>query len=321
MTKGVTIIICTYNGAKRLGKTIDHIAKQIAPDYISWEVILADNASTDDSSAVAEMEWMKHNRSEISFQVINEPRPGKLYALQDAINAAKYEYIVTCDDDNWLAPDYISKVYHIMESTPEVGAIGGRGIPVTDGLALPEWFKDYEFAYAVGPQAKTEGLMPLRSILWGAGLSTRKSLYLKMYETCPSFLIGHTVDIIYAEDTEYCLRLILKGYRLYYDSSLVYQHFIPDFKLTINYREELLTRFRNSGVVLRKYHAAMRALLKTKGRPDVWLFLLLITPFNYLFSFSKRRSEKAKDTLYHLLPFRIIKVDSISSRLRDFIEE
>ncbi|MET1053898.1 MAG: glycosyltransferase family 2 protein [Pedobacter sp.] len=319
MTKGVTIIICTYNGADRLGKTIEHIARQSLTE-VPWEVILVDNASTDNSSAVGQSEWDKYKICNVSFSVINEPKPGKLYAMQKAIKAAQYEYMITCDDDNWLAPDYAKRIYDTFESTAEVAAIGGRGIPVTEGQPLPDWFKNYEVVYAVGPQAKKHGIMPVRSILWGAGLSTRRSVYLEMYKTYPSFLIEHDVDIIFAEDTEYCLRLILKGYRLFYDADLVYHHFIADYKLDIKRRDAYLGRFKDANVVLRKYYAAMRAKLKTKGRPDIWLLLLLITPFNYIFSFSRKRAEKARNTLFHMLPFGI-KSDPISTRIKAFIKE
>lgn len=316
MKKGISIIICSYNGAERLGKTIEYIARQ-AMD-IPWELILVDNASTDDSLAVGKQEWQKHNLTNIPFKAITEPKAGKLYALQHAIREAQFEYLITCDDDNWLAPDYAKRVFDTFELMPEVGAIGGRGIPVTEGQPLPPWFKDYEVVYAVGPQAKKHGIMPVRSILWGAGMSTRRSVYLQMYSKHPSFLIGHETDIIFAEDTEYCLRLSLKGYRLFYDSNLVYHHFIARYKLEVARRDAYIAKFHEANFVLRKYYAAMRAHLKTKGRPDIWFMLLLITPINYIFSFSKRRAEKAKNTLFHLLPFGF-KSDPISINIKDFI--
>lgn len=321
MNKGITIIICTFNGVDRLSETIGHIARQAVPREIAWEVILADNASTDGSSIFAEREWQKYNISEVSFKIINEPKPGKLYALQHAIKEARYEYLIICDDDNWLSPDYVKTVYPLLESMPNVAAIGGRGIPVTTGIALPGWFQNYHSAYAVGSQADRTGILKPRKLLWGAGLSTRKSLYLEMYKTYPSFLPEHEEkNILSAEDTEYCIRLVLKGYDLYYDASLIYQHFIPDFKLTTSFRDEKLMKgFENAYIILRKYHAAMRATIKTKGRPDIWLSLLLIAPINYLFSFSKKRAEKARDTLFYLLPFQK-GPDSITTRIKAFIK-
>jgi len=320
MIKGITIIVCTYNGEERLRPTLQSISKQQLPQEIKWEVIIADNASSDHSSEVALAEWNNYNLH-IPFNIISESKPGKLYALQHAINKARYEYLIICDDDNWLALDYAAKAYHILDSMPEVGAAGGLGIPVTDGTPLPEWFKDYNFAYAVGPQAKKTGLINPRAILWGAGMVTRKSLYLSMYKTYQSFLPEHNTNILSAEDSEYCMRLILKGYRLYYDESLIYHHFIPNFRLTTTFRDnKLLKGFKDSNIILRKYYAAMRANLKTKGRLDIWLGLVLVSPLNYLFGFSAKRREKAKNTLFHLLPFGV-KSDSISMRIKAFIKE
>jgi glycosyltransferase involved in cell wall biosynthesis len=322
MRKGISIIICTYNGAERLSETIAHIAKQSVPEALEWEVILADNGSSDNSIAFAAAEWNQYNRTEVPFKVIEEEKPGKLHALQHAIEKADFEYLIICDDDNWLAPDYLKTAYFLLDSKPEIAAVGGRGIPVTTGMLLPDWFEKYNSAYAVGAQAKTTGFLKPRDVLWGAGLCTRKSVYQKMYRTYPSFLTEHQdKNILSAEDTEYCMRLLLKGYKLYYDSSLKYQHFIPDHKLTLEFRDEkLLKGFMDANVILRKYYSAMRATIKTRNRPDIWFSLLLIAPINYVFSFSKRRAEKARDTLFFLLPFGI-QTDPISKKIKMFIKE
>lgn len=319
INKGVTIIICTFNGEERLESTIRHIAKQIVSPHIKWEIILADNGSKDNTRETAAREWNKYNLQKVPFHLIQEPQPGKLYALQNAISNANFEYIILCDDDNWLASDYLNKAFNLLERNQNVAAAGGLGIPVTDG-ELPEWFKDYHYAYAVGAQSDQEGIMKARAVLWGAGLVTRRSLYLKMYERYPSFLPESQINVLSAEDTEYCIRLQLKGYKLYYDSTLIYHHFIPTFKLSPQFRDQKLIKgFKDSQQILSKYYAAMRAHIKTKGRWDIKLGLLIISPINYIFSFSKRRSQKAKNTLYHLLPFGI-KTDSISKRIKAFVK-
>jgi glycosyltransferase involved in cell wall biosynthesis len=140
MYKGITVIICTFNGKQRLGETITHIASQLMPENIGWEVILADNASTDGSALFAETTWGLCRVKNVPFRVIHESQPGKIYALQHAINAANYEYLVICDDDNWLSSGYLEKAFELLQAMPDVGAIGGQGIPVTDG-SFPEWFQ------------------------------------------------------------------------------------------------------------------------------------------------------------------------------------
>ncbi len=321
MVKGVSIIISTYNGSGNLTETIEYISSQRLIEGTRWEVIVVDNNSSDDSIAVARNAWEKFGPAAASFRILTESTPGKYYALQLAVKAAQYEYLIICDDDNWLAPDYAQRIYDLLDSHPDVGALGGRGIPETKAIPLPAWFKNYLFAYAVGPQSEKTGLMRPRAVLWGAGLATRRSVYLKMYDKYPSFIPEYTdFNAMSAEDTEYCMRLILKGYKLYYDDDLIYRHFIPERKLNEKFRDKLVYGFKESNPFLRKYFAALRAKIKTRNRPDIWLLLLLIAPFNYLFSFSERRADKAKLTLYHLLPGNLINVDPISKKIKEFIE-
>lgn len=141
-----------------------------------------------------------------------------------------------------------------------------------------------------------------------------------MYQNFPSLIPTFKFDILSAEDTEYCLRLTIKGYRLYYDSEMIYQHYIPEFKLNKKFLEKKLLRgFDNSRHTLGKYYPAVRVYIKAKNRPDIWLYLFLSSCFRYIF-FTGRRKIKAKDTLFYLLPFWV-KSDSISIKIKSFIKE
>jgi glycosyltransferase involved in cell wall biosynthesis len=46
---GISIIICTYNGKQKLEETLLAILKLEAT--FSWELLIVDNASTDDTAA------------------------------------------------------------------------------------------------------------------------------------------------------------------------------------------------------------------------------------------------------------------------------
>ena len=55
--KGISIIICCYNSAKRLHETLKHLALQQVSDTIHWEVILVNNNSTDATTQIALEIW------------------------------------------------------------------------------------------------------------------------------------------------------------------------------------------------------------------------------------------------------------------------
>jgi GT2 family glycosyltransferase len=46
-----TVAICTFNGAKRLPNVLDRLQEQVSTDFL-WEIILIDNASTDDTATI-----------------------------------------------------------------------------------------------------------------------------------------------------------------------------------------------------------------------------------------------------------------------------
>ena len=253
MNKGISVIICTYNGAQRLPKTIEHIARQEVDPQIKWEVIIINNNSTDNTKEIAQEEWDKYNLN-VPFRVIDEPRQGLSYARQRGIKEALYEYLLFCDDDNWLSKNYVNKAYEIMENHPEVGAAGGQSEAITDGQ-FPQWFEKYKSSYAVGKQGKKTGIITHRGLLWGAGLIIRKSL-LEEAERLDfkSFLTGRKGnELLAGDDSEMCKWIILLGYELWYDEDLKFIHYIASHRLTLDYLKKIHEGFRKSAEYLQKY--------------------------------------------------------------------
>src|SRR3990170_2653836 len=109
---GVSIVICSYNGAMRLPQTLQYIAMQQVAAGIPWEVVIIDNNSNDNTAAIAQEIWQKYHNP-IPLYVRQQPRPGLTAAREMGFATARYEYIVLCDDDNWLEPDYVNNVYDI----------------------------------------------------------------------------------------------------------------------------------------------------------------------------------------------------------------
>ena len=256
MAAGVSIVVCTYNGGNRLPKTLAHLALQKIVEDIPWEIIVVDNASTDNSLQIAEEEWIKYP-SKANFRVLSEPNPGKNNALDTGINSTVYDLVLICDDDNWLNEDYVEKAYQRMQSDDKIGAAGGRGIGVSD-VEFPGWFEKDGYAFAVGKQAEATGDISGKKYLWGAGMIFRKSLYTKAYSGAPSFLSGPQKDLVTrGEDVEFCLRILILGYTLFYDDSLIYQHFIPQNRLTDDYRKKLLNGYNAETYILNLYSKMM----------------------------------------------------------------
>ena len=320
MEKGITILICTYNGSLRIPETIAHIAAQQFSKAVAWEVLFVDNASTDDSSTVAVAEWNKYTTSASDFRVIHESTPGKLYALQKAISEARYEYFIICDDDNWLDARYVEKMFDLLESDPRIGAAGGQGIAATGGVPLPAWFEQAATDYAVGKQGVASGDITQREYLWGAGMGSRTALYQKMYDHFPSLLIGQKGVALSVEDAEYSMRMILAGYKLYYHSDLIFSHFITADRLVPGYKEKLAGSFEASAVILEKYRMALRLQRKYDHRPFRKFIGAVGAFFKSRWSSSQDKRALYKSRLQYLLPSDNGH-DPMISAIRKFKEE
>ena len=266
MKKGISIILCCYNSASRLPKTLEYLAKQEIKTDIPVELIIVNNASTDGTKEVALLEWKKY-ATHFSFRMLDEDTPGQMFARQKGVQEAQYEYVLFCDDDNWLQPDYLQKAFDLMESNARIGALSGQSIAVSD-IDLPEWFPDFEAGYAVGKLANKSGDISNKGWMWGAGMMTRRTLISKALDKNHPFLNqGRTGNILTSgDDCEICKRILLLGYILYYDSSLALYHYLPPNRLTWAYKKKLFDGFESSNAILAKYNDIRHEMYKSNLR-------------------------------------------------------
>ena len=298
---GISVIVCCYNSSLRLLPTLTHLAKQ--KTTIPFEVIVVDNASNDDTFLNAQI-MSSIFKSSVSFKVIKELQQGLSYARNKGIKEAAYEYIVFCDDDNWLEENYIQIAHDFLFNNPNYAAIGGKSEAVfEDGKIPPTWFKALEASYAVGVQG-VEGNITSKGYLWGAGISLRKSLYVKVINNdFPLLLTGRKgTNLSSGEDTEFCLRCVLLGYEVYYTSKLQLQHFISSSRLSRDYSIKLLDGMKNTTEVLSKYFFYIN--VRKSNNNFKHKFRLLLKYLLYLLNIRKLTPVDIK-LIYSLTPYKL----------------
>lgn len=322
LTEGFTIIICSYNGASKITPTLEHLDRLQIHKNIPVEIIFIDNNSSDNTMETALKTWGLLDNKTIQFRAFEEKRSGKYYAIQKAINAAQYTYFIFCDDDNWLAPDYVEKAYAILKDRPDIGALGGYAEAVFENekIELPIWFTQNIQMFAISNQG-ANGDVTHRKHLWGAGLVSKTALYRNFYNNHPSFLLSedNTSGLLVAEDTEYCIRLILKGYKLYYDDSLKIKHFVPTQRLSFAYFELLKSRVEGSLNIILPYNVSSKLYGSLATSKFNILRLKLLAPIRVLFSTKLNRIRHR--TLYNLFYAPVTDANLLSNRIRNFVED
>ncbi|MDO9000942.1 MAG: glycosyltransferase [Bacteroidota bacterium] len=232
---GISVIICCYNSADRIIKTLNHLSNQDIPEGMSWEVLIIDNNSSDNTAKIAKSEWDKYgNVPEI--RIINESKQGLNYARETGVENSKFSFVLFCDDDNWLNQDYIKHSFEILNSDKEIGAVGGYSIPASND-DLPLWFSTYQDWYAVGAQNLTEGDITFKKYLWGAGLCLKKEIFeiakTNKFQIFLSDRKGSSLSS--GGDSELSYWVLLCGYTLWYSEKLQFKHFVPKERLSKDY--------------------------------------------------------------------------------------
>jgi glycosyltransferase involved in cell wall biosynthesis len=253
MLKGVSIIICTYNGKTRLAKTLEHLVNQKHSCLL--EIVLVDNASIDGTKDFADSWWARNGISSMNYKSFSQPIPGKSFAQELGYEKANYEYLLICDDDNWLANNYVQDAFDIMESNAEIGALGGW-CEATFEKMKPVWFNQYARYYAVSKQGIESGdVTNKKGCLYGAGMMIRKSHWIRLNElgfepllTCRK---GDTLSS--GGDTEYSYVLRLLGYKMWYDERLYFKHFMPEGRLSLQYITKIRKAISASNFVVSVY--------------------------------------------------------------------
>lgn len=245
-----SVAICTYNGEKRLPDVIDRLRSQIDTEHISWEIVVVDNNSTDNTAKIIQdyqSNWSQANPVRYYF----EPEQGKAFAQKLAIKEARGTFVGFLDDDNLPNPNWVTAAYSFGQAHPKAGAYGGK-IHGDFEVETPENFNRIAPFLAIGGGKKavcytsSDYKYSYKRVLPpGAGIVIRKQAWL---ESVPDrlFFQGRVgSSLVAAEDTEALLYIRKAGWEIWYNPEMCIDHRIPKGRLE---REYLMNLLRGVGL-------------------------------------------------------------------------
>lgn len=104
----ISILIPVYNVERYIGRCIQSVMAQTYAGQM--ECIIVDDCGTDESIVIAE-QLITDYRGSISFHFIHhEHNRGLAAARNTAINAAKGEFVIHVDSDDWIEPNMIEEL-------------------------------------------------------------------------------------------------------------------------------------------------------------------------------------------------------------------
>ncbi|MFC4211321.1 glycosyltransferase [Pedobacter lithocola] len=239
LNKGISIIICCYNSATRLPKTIQHLAELQLNSSLSVEVIIVDNASTDDTSIKATIELVKYN---LEYKIIKEPKPGLNNARKKGAIIAKNKWLLFCDDDNWLDKNYILNFIQNLHAYPNLKVIGCGISEAVYEQQPAKWFYNYKHLCAIFDLNNENKQVNIskseKDTCWvcGAGIFIDKSALMAYFEEENLILFGRTGnDLMSGEDVDILKFMIKKKHEVGQFTNLQLKHYIPKHRISRNY--------------------------------------------------------------------------------------
>ena len=238
----VSVVVLNYNGMEHLDVCLKSLLRQT---YKNYEIIVADNGSTDGSVA-----FIKENFPEVQVMEHGENfgfAKGNNLAMEMAIkNRATYVALLNNDtevDENWLGA-----MVEAVESSPDIGAVQSKMLLFDERGKINSGGGEVNFtghAWPVGLLEEDIGQHKQREIeLACAGSMLIKSAVL---EEVGLFDEDY---FIYHEDTDLSWRIRLAGYKIMFvPDSVVYHKYSASFENKEKYylleRNRLLTLLKN----------------------------------------------------------------------------
>lgn len=210
----LSIVVSTYNRAADLRRMLDALAQNRTEAGLRWEVLVVDNASSDNTAAA-----LQDFAATAPMAVVGlyEARRGKSHGLNQALGLARGDIIAFIDDDILVADDWVATLVAHFRSHPDARCVGGR-VELHDARDAPVTIK----RSLDGSQTTLAHFSPDNIPILGCNMAFRADWLrsLGRFDTD----IGPGSPIGVAEDLDMLYRTVRAGARIDYLPSLMVQH-------------------------------------------------------------------------------------------------
>jgi GT2 family glycosyltransferase len=232
----LSIVIVNWNGGRLLTRCIETIVSS-APQA-TYEIVIVDNASTDDSLAQLRASGVAApmiEREQIRF-ILNEDNRGFGAANNQAFAVVESPYVFLLNSDTEVPPGTIDTLIDKVKSDPKIGACGPKMLNTDGSLQVSAYFNPPRAWHTLLSQLWLYRLLPRRlrgelllgghwdhdrersvPMLGGAAIMARR----EMIEQVGGF---NERFHMYAEDNEWCWRITKSNWRLLFVPEAILLH-------------------------------------------------------------------------------------------------
>ncbi len=258
LNPSVAIVILNWNGRKHLEQFLPSV---LATTYRNARVIVADNASTDDSISFIQTDFPQ-------VEIIrNSENFGFARGYNEALSKLNDEYFVLLNSDVEVQPGWIEPVIELMELNKQIAACQPKILQYHQrelfeyAGAAGGWLDHLGYPFARGrifdvcevDAGQYDDSVP---VFWasGAAMFVRSSVY-KELGGLDEYFFAHQ------EEIDLCWRMQLKGYLVYCCPASVVYH-VGGGTLPKGNARKVFLNFRNNLVMMTKNMQPFEAFWK-----------------------------------------------------------
>ena len=225
-----TVIVCTYNRAESLRRTLACLAAQRVSRDLTWEIVVVDNNSRDNTRQIVEA----HEGDPIPVRYLFEAKQGLSHARNAGVHAAKGQFLLFTDDDVCPEPDWVQTIVDGMRDE-QCDACGGYIAPAWESPP-PSWLTErfYGFLAIRTDREDTFRLTPGVPPPFGANMAFHRDVF----ERFGVFDItrGRKGNVLASgEDGELFERILRNGGQVMFFGNARVHHRIEAFRVTKRY--------------------------------------------------------------------------------------
>jgi len=232
----VSVVILTHNNWPFSKACLESVIQR--SDYPNLEVIVVDNASTDESRENLEKLQQQEPRLRVIF---NESNIGFAAGNNLGIEAAKGEYIILLNNDTYVTGGWLRGLIRPMQLNSEIGLVG----PLTNNIGNEQKVRiaygnmqEMEVAAQRFVRSRLRQTTPVRRLAFFAVALRRRTIDLVG-------LLDERYGLGYFEDDDYCMRANEQGVKMVIaDDVFVHHHLSVSFSTLGTLAGELMKRNR-----------------------------------------------------------------------------
>ena len=214
----LSVLMATHNGSDTIDRTLQAMS-ELVPPAGGWKLIVVNNASTDDTEARI-LSW----RDRLPLSYLFEPRLGKPFALNTALERAEGDFIVMTDDDVLPERNWLTEWRRVADAYPQLDLFGGAIAPQFPE-APPSWpMLDIHLTVLYGATPPyPEGQLESAHVL-GANMAVRARIRDRGWRFGQAFMVG--AQGLMGEDSDFVRRLAGAGHGVGFAPGALVHHII-----------------------------------------------------------------------------------------------